>query len=300
MKILIVGSKGFIGSNLFNHLHSTFDAAVWGCDIASVNYESNYFQIDPFNSDYSSIFKQSEFDYCINCSGASSVPDSFKFPLKDFELNVLNVIKIADAIRHYNSKCKLINLSSAAVYGSPNYLPVTELSDKIPISPYGVHKLISEQVCSEYFNFYGTRTCSIRIFSAYGPGLHKQLFWDVYQKTLDSNNKIELLGQGEETRDYLFINDLLNLITIIINKSPFESEVYNAASGIETTIKDAVKLFVKLLGWKGEVVYTGHYRKGDPQKWVSDISKIKKIGFSPEFSLHDGLSAYVKWLKESK
>ena len=182
MKILIIGSRGFIGHHLFSYF-SEKGNEVWGTDVVDdyINKE-RYFLIDASNSDYSSVFQSAEFDLCVNCSGAANVPESLKNPLRDYYLNTVNVFKILEAIRKFQPACKFINLSSAAVYGNPKQMPVKEDARPDPLSPYGFHKLQAEQICKEFYDFYNIRTCSLRIFSVYGPGLKKQLFWDLYNK----------------------------------------------------------------------------------------------------------------------
>jgi len=174
MKILIIGSKGFIGSHCVTHFSKQQE--VWQCDIVTDPVSKRYFLLDPNNVNYTAVFKDSQFDICINCSGAASVPDSIKDPQKDYTLNVLGVFKQLDAIRKYDPGCKYINLSSAAVYGNPKFLPIHEEHPLNPISPYGKHKKMAEDVCSEFYRKYKIATCSIRVFAAYGPGLRKQLF----------------------------------------------------------------------------------------------------------------------------
>src|SRR5687767_6850549 len=147
MKILIVGSKGFIGEHAYKFFSAQNQYETWGCDVV-VDYNApRYFLLDSTNSDFSELFEAVVFDVCINCSGAASVPDSLKFPLRDFTLNTFNVIKMLDAIRKYRPTCKFVNLSSAAVYGNPSSLPVGENSLPMPVSPYGLHKLQAEQLC---------------------------------------------------------------------------------------------------------------------------------------------------------
>ena len=112
--------------------------------------------------------------------------NSFKDPLFDFNLNVFNVFKILEAIKLFNDKCKFVNLSSAAVYGNPDILPIIETSTILPISPYGFHKSISETIVKEYYSVYKIQSISLRVFSVYGEYLKKQLFWDLYNKILNS------------------------------------------------------------------------------------------------------------------
>jgi dTDP-glucose 4,6-dehydratase/UDP-glucose 4-epimerase len=137
----------------------------------------------------------------------------------------------------------------------------------------------------------------MRVFSAYGPGLKKQLFWDLYQKTR-KRKVIELLGTGDESRDYIFVEDLIRVSEAIVEKSRLKGEVINVATGIETTIREAATTFIKAMDWDGEICFSGSKREGDPENWCADITKIKEMGYSPEFSLDAGLKVYCRWLRD--
>jgi dTDP-glucose 4,6-dehydratase/UDP-glucose 4-epimerase len=295
-KILVIGSKGFIGSAALRYYESEGYYVV-GCDVVDNGVETDYFKVEKIKPDYNDVLKTVLPDLCLNASGAASVPFSFEHPWIDYELNVINVLRILEAIRISNPKTTFINISSAAVYGTPSQLPVNEDANVDPISPYGWHKRQSEILCREYSQLYGLKTCSMRVFSAYGPGLNKQLFWDLYQKTRKGKS-IELLGTGDESRDYIFVKDLVRASEAIATKGLLEGEVINVANGIETKIREAASSFIKALGWDGEIRFTGSKRKGDPENWCADISKIKEMGFNSEFSLYTGLKAYGRWLRD--
>lgn len=295
MKILIIGSKGFIGSHCLAYFNKEHE--VWQCDVVSDYVSQNYFIVDATNAHYVDIFEKYKFDVCINCSGAASVPNSIKNPQRDFTLNVQNVYKQLDAIRRYNSNCKYINLSSAAVYGNPLSLPIKENAQLNPISPYGFHKKMAEEICEVFYKNYNIATCSLRIFSAYGPGLQKQLFWDLSKKAKEKN--IELFGTGKESRDFIYIADLIQAIEHVILKSKFDAEILNVASGKEITIKEVVEIFYGLYDNEVNFNFKGQTRTGDPSNWKADISKIKKYGFTSKYSMEYGLKEYVKWLNVS-
>jgi UDP-glucose 4-epimerase len=298
-RILIVGSKGFIGSQAVNYFTQA-GYLVWGADVVSDYVSKNYFLIDATNSDFREIFSNTTFDVCLNCSGAASVPDSINHPLRDFSLNVTNVFKILDSIKTYQSKCKFINLSSAAVYGNPTALPVKESNVTKPVSPYGVHKLISEQICNEFFQLFGIATCSLRIFSAYGEGLKKQLFWDLYQRS-KLNNPVTLFGSGNESRDFIYIEDLLQAIQLVLEKAEFQGQVINVANGDEVFIKDVVNDFYDLFEMKVEFQFSGETRAGDPLRWKANIDVLHALGYQRRFSLEEGLKNYLAWiLKEEE
>ena len=297
MKILIIGSKGFIGSHCVSYFLKEHE--VWQCDVV-VDYNTpNYFVIDATNANFEEVFISQQYDVCVNCSGAASVPDSIKNPQRDFELNTHNVFKQLDALRKYNPNCKYINLSSAAVYGNPEQLPIKENQSLLPVSPYGRHKKMAEEICKEFYDLFGIKTCSLRIFSAYGEGLKKQLFWDLNQKLI-KDQSINLYGTGNESRDFIYISDLVKVIDIIMNRSKFKGDCINVANGKELMIKDVVQTFYTLIDSKINFNFGGQQREGDPINWVADISELTKMGYKQKTDIELGLSNFIKWLKEKE
>ncbi len=295
MKILVIGAKGFIGSNIYDFFSESHDA--WGADITPDDANDKYFLLRKENTSFEHIFKNHQFDVCINASGNGSVPISLNLPVFDFELNVTNTIKILDALRTHNPKCKFIYLSSAAVYGNPEKLPVKEDSLIKPLSPYGWHKLYAEQICKEYYYLYNLQTINLRLFSVYGPHLRKQLFWDTYQKCLHSKN-IELFGSGNETRDFIYIADLVQAVNCVVERGLFNGEAVNVASGLETTIREAATIFCSEIDPQIKVSFNKIVKPGDPLNWRADIEVLSGFGFKPIYTINEGLKATVKWLKE--
>jgi UDP-glucose 4-epimerase len=297
MKILIIGSKGFIGS----HANRFFSAEheVWGADVLEDANNKRYYRLNPQSTNFEVIFLERTFDLCVNASGNGSVPVSINSPVFDFELNVTNTIKLLDAIRVHNPKCKYINISSAAVYGNPPGIPVTEDMPLLPLSPYGWHKLYSEQVSREYYYLYNLQTINLRLFSVYGEYLCKQLFWDIYQKCLRSP-LVELFGSGNESRDFIYIADLMDAIDCIVKRGLFNGEAVNIASGSETTIKEAAEIFCSKIDEIATIKFNKIVKPGDPLNWRADISMVKSFGFVPKTKINEGLSNTAKWLKENK
>lgn len=294
MKVVIIGSEGFIGKHLQAYLVDR-GHEVWGADVVTrYARQENYFLVDASNSDYNSVFRHTRYDLCVNCSGAASVPESLKNPLRDYYLNTVNVFKILEAIRNEQKNCRFINLSSAAVYGNPASLPVSEEARVNPLSPYGLHKLQSEEICREFYEFHGMPTCSLRIFSVYGPGLQKQLFWDLLNKAR-SGKSFTLFGTGMESRDFIFISDLVRVIELVNGHSDFRADVINVANGEEVFIKDAASLFFSMFDREVSYSFSGDSRKGDPVNWKADISKLKSFGYRAEVDLASGLEAFYKF-----
>ena len=296
MKILIIGSKGFIGLHCVDYF--TKNHEVWQCDVVTDYTTQNYFVIDATNADYTEVFKDRNFDVCINCSGAASVPDSIKNPLRDFNLNVTNVFKQLNTLRKFSPSCKYINLSSAAVYGNPEYLPIDEAHPCHPISPYGRHKKMAEDICEEFNKNYQLKTCSLRIFSAYGQGLRKQLFWDLYSKS-KTNETVILYGTGNESRDFIHVSDVVQAITVVIENSNFDADIINVANGKETTIHDACAAFYSELDDTTKFQFGGEKRVGDPINWVANTNRLEEMGYKTKIDLESGLLSYVTWLNDN-
>jgi nucleoside-diphosphate-sugar epimerase len=297
MKILILGSEGFIGNHLVRYfLDHQFD--VTGCDlIESSSTEYAYHKISLLSADVEDIFIGQKYDVCINAAGSGNVPYSITHPLSDFDANVSAVIHILDAIRKFSGACRYLHISSAAVYGNPVSLPVMETQPLKPVSPYGYHKCMSEMICEEYHNIFKSRLAVIRPFSVYGEGQKKQLLWDICKK-LQGADQITLFGTGAESRDFIHIKDMAALIHLIIDQDKFEGQVFNAASGKETTIREIANLFMANFQNKN-ILFSGEVRKGDPLNWRADISAIAQMGYVPTIDLNEGIKKYIHWFEQS-
>ncbi|MBL0104496.1 MAG: NAD-dependent epimerase/dehydratase family protein [Bacteroidetes bacterium] len=297
MKFLIIGSGGFIGSHLVEYFSTNPENSISGCDVRPNPLHPDFTVVDKFESDYESIFSKTQYDVCIYAGGNGSVPYSIENPEHDFHLNTYTLSRVLTAIRKFQRSCKFLHISSAAVYGSPKSLPITEQSPVQPLSPYGWHKYLSETLCREYHSLYKIPTLSMRVFSVYGERLQKQIFWDIYQKMLTSDS-ITLFGTGKESRDFINIRDFVRAVELIINKASFQGEVINVASGIETTIEEASTIMCRLYNSKININFNQETKPGDPTNWRADTGILKQFGFTPLTSLEQGLEKYVQWLKE--
>jgi UDP-glucose 4-epimerase len=294
-RILVLGSEGFIGRSVVSK-GVELGYEVTGIDITDhspVGY--NYRKISLLNPDFDYFLSTHFFDCIFNCSGSGNVSFSVEQPLSDFELNCEAVLFALDAIRKYQPGCKFIQLSSAAVYGNPESLPVSEISGINPVSPYGYHKWMAEIGCREYASLYSLPIAIVRPFSVYGPGLRKQLIWDVYQKA-KNKDEVELWGTGDETRDFIFVEDLAAALFVIAGQLQQKIEIFNIGSGCSVTISELVKQLFAELGWQKKIRFNAMVRQGDPRFWQAEISKLQHAGFKPVYSLKDGLKKTAGWL----
>lgn len=183
--------------------------------------------------------------------------------------------------------------ASCANYAQEQSLKLTAL-----VSPYGYHKLQAEQICEEFNRFWGIKTVSLRVFSAYGEGLRKQLFWDLYQK-FTKESDIELWGTGEESRDFIYVSDIAQIVELAMQNSSFNAQVVNVANGERVKISEAVDTFHKLLGTTKSYSFNNKGTAGYPISWEADISLIKSWGYKKNVYLERGLEQYIKWARQN-
>jgi UDP-glucose 4-epimerase len=297
LRLLVLGSEGFIGNHCIAYFFEK-GHIVYGVDLfEQPTKKYNYTKVSRLSPELDELFSVQTFDAVINAAGSGSVHYSMAHPVLDFEANSLDTIRVLDAIRKHQPACKYLHLSSAAVYGNPKKLPIQEEDLTLPLSPYGWHKLIAEHLCREYSTIFGLRTAVARPFSVYGPGLKKQLFWDVFQKiNAGVEGIVHLYGTGNESRDYIFISDLITGLDTIITHGEMKGEAYNLASGIETKVEEAVSLFIKSLSLNIDLAFDKAVRPGDPLNWCADIRKLSNLGFNPSVSLDKGFAKLAKWL----
>jgi UDP-glucose 4-epimerase len=297
MNILILGSEGFIGQNLIRFFEEK-GYSVYGVDI--INYSRGtykYHKILSISTDLKAILEDTKFDVCINAAGSGNVSFSISNPTTDFTANTADIIFFLENVRTYQPLCKYLHISSAAVYGNPTTLPIAEDYASSPISPYGFHKLMSEIICKEYAQIYNMQIAIVRPFSVYGTGLKKQLLWEISNKLLHAD-AVELFGTGNETRDFIHVNDLCNLMNCIIENSTFNCDIYNAASGAEISIKAIAKMFEQYYEGKKQITFSGIVRDGDPLNWCADINKIQALGYKQVHDLKNGIKQYINWFNE--
>jgi UDP-glucose 4-epimerase len=233
---------------------------------------------------------------CVHCAGRASVGLSMQDPAADFRDNSVLTFELLEALRRYAPCCRFLFLSSAAVYGNPASLPVSETHKPSPLSPYGYHKLQCELLCEEFARIFALPTLSVRIFSAYGPGLRRQVVWDICERVLTSG-VLSLRGTGDESRDFIHATDIARALIRLADLAPCQGEVYNVASGEEVTIASLARAVVTALDAKIEPVFDGAATPGNPLNWRADIGRLRALGFAPAVSLEQGLRGVAAWTR---
>ena len=271
--ILITGVAGFLGRYAARHF-SDRGYSVLGVDSsppenAPLERLAAYHQFRLPDLNLLPLLRSSPPGFCIHCAGRASVGLSMTEPAGDFRSNAALTFEMLEALRLCSPKCRFLLLSSAAVYGNPDSLPVSEEHPIRPISPYGFHKHQAEQICREFHSVFGVPTASVRIFSAYGPGLRRQVVWDMCRKAFQEE-KFELQGTGHETRDFIHALDVIHGLDAVLLKAPMQGEVYNLASGVEVSIEKLAALVLNALSIDRKAVFGGKNIPGNPLRWHAD------------------------------
>jgi nucleoside-diphosphate-sugar epimerase len=243
------------------------------------------------------IYSDNKFDYIFHIAANGNVPYSNEFPIIDFNSNALGTFNVFNLALKYNVK-KLIFASTAAVYGVPENTPVKETEHLNPISNYGLTKLYGEKLAIAYFKTYGLKSNVIRIFNTYGPRQPRYVLYDFIKKLSANKESLEVLGDGEQIRDYAYVTDTVEVFFNLMNNPEINGEIFNISGGNPINIKYLIKIISKNLNIDPQITYTGKSWPGDIKILNGDISKLKEfINFEPKFSIEDGLRNSIDWFK---
>lgn len=280
--VLVTGARGFLGA------HAAEEGRARGYEV--VTSEDVRFPSDVARA----LIRRVRPAFVVHAAGPSSVAGSFDAPATDFHASVVATHDLLDTLREARPGARVVYLSSAAVYGNPTRLPIHESDPLSPISPYGFHKQCAETIAREHARLHGLRTASLRIFSAYGPGLRRQVVYDVARR-IRAGEPLQMDGTGRESRDFIHAADVARAAFTVLERAPCEGEVYNVASGEETTMRTLAEQLRALIA-PGPVTFTGRARVGDPVNWRADVSALTGLGFAAKMSLELGLRQVKEWL----
>jgi UDP-glucose 4-epimerase len=293
MRVLITGARGFIGSSLAEiAVRNGYEVLGIGRSAQPpADWSGHYAWADVALTDLAPIINGFGPDLVVHCAGSASVKGSLVSPLDDLRAAALTLANTLDGIRRSKLRPILVFPSSAAVYGNPATLPVSEDELCRPISPYGFHKLAAEMLVHEYCTCYSLRAVICRIFSVLGERQRRLLLWDLYQQFVGPSAEVVIQGSGEESRDFIHIEELCDTLLECRQHAetlPSNNCVLNVASGVETRIKTVALLMKEILDSSKPLVFSGVQRVGDPTRWVADRTKLDNLGTEirvPELSI---------------
>lgn len=297
--VVIAGGGGFLGGYLARH----FGQAGWkvvGIGRRPREAEAppgDFLELELPGAELPEILRRARPDVLINAAGTAQVAGSFERTADDFVQNVEVTGSLLEAVRRAAPACRFVQLSSAAVYGNPEKLPIAESARTTPISPYGYHKWQGELACQEYAKLHGLWVGIARIFSAYGKGLRRQVIWD-FTRRLQQGGEVGFGGTGREERDFLHAADVAAAVALIAREASGEADPVNVASGQSRTIASVAQdIAGRLAGAAASYRFTGAARPGNPDIWRVDISRLASLGFRPSISWEKGLADTVAWIR---
>lgn len=305
--VLITGGLGFIGSNLARLLVSV-GANVTIMDSLLNNYGGNLFNIygieDQITLDISDVRNPDSLrrllpkqDYLLNLAGQTSHIDSMLDPRTDIEINAVSQMSILECCREYNPNIKIVFASTRQLYGRPQYLPVDEAHPINPVDVNGINKWAGEAYHSLYYDVYGIRSCSLRLTNTYGPRMRikdaRQTFLGVWYKNLIENKTLSVFGDGNQLRDFNYIDDVMNAILLAAESNLADGKIFNLGSSEVISLKNLAAMMTNLVSEaKYELVsFPEDRKKIDIGDYYSDFAKIQTVlGWAPEVELFEGLS----------
>jgi len=289
--VVVTGSAGYLGRNLVQTL------AQAGIDVVGVQRKAEK------NSGFSvverDLFDQGALDSLLtddttifHLASTSSVARSVVNPRGDIRDSLQVTFEVIESARRFGSR--LIYVSSICVADPNSPLPHSEGVKFSPRSPYGACKAASEILVSTYFHCYGLRASIARLSTVYGPGLRRFAVYDFYRKLRSNSRRLDILGDGTQMRDYIYLDDALAGLLLIASRGE-SGETYNLGSGVTVTSRELARAVAEAMEiGPPEIVASGENFPGDIPRWAMDISKIRHLGFEPRVDLATGLTMVVK------
>jgi UDP-glucose 4-epimerase len=216
-------------------------------------------------------------------------------PLQDFQRTVGTTAAVLEFTRLHAPGARLVLASSGAVYGAVERTPIEEGDPLRPVSPYGTHKVMAEQLCRSYCEHHEVRAGIVRFFSLFGPELRKQLLWDASQIILRGGNGF--FGTGEERRDLLHVSDAVGLLLAAAGRASAECPVVNGGNGEGVAVREILEELFAAHGRTDAPAFSQQARGGDPAVYIASTARAKTWGWAPAVAWRQGVKEYADWFR---
>ncbi|MBN2325520.1 MAG: GDP-mannose 4,6-dehydratase [Candidatus Omnitrophica bacterium] len=308
MKAFVTGCAGFVGSHLCEALLRRGDSVI-GIDALTDNYPADVKRrnLSAYADHPQFEFRESNLvetdllavlggvDCVFHTAGQPGVRSSwgrhFEIYLKN---NILATQKILEAIKTIGKPIRVVFSSSSSIYGNTDQLPVTELSLPRPFSPYGTTKLAAEHLCHLYHQNFKVPVVSLRYFTVYGPRQRPDMGFHIFIKAMLENRPITVLGDGSQTRDFTYVDDIV-CANLLAAEKPVEGEVFNIGGGSRRSLLDTFRILEEASNLPAKLEFRAA-EKGDVKDTWADAGKAqKRLGFEPQVDLKTGLQRQFEW-----
>jgi len=312
MKILITGAAGFIGSHTCESLIKNGNSII-GVDNFDPFYSSKLKELNleqlSQNSNFrfykadirddkalNQIFSSNQVDVVIHLAAKAGVRPSIKAISEYYDVNINGTISLLESMRKNGIK-KMLFASSSSIYGNNEKVPFSE-DDRVdnPISPYASTKKSGELLCHVYNHLYNFDITCLRFFTVYGPRQRPDLAIHKFTRLIQENKPIPFYGDGSSSRDYTYIEDIVNGISCALNHLE-GYKIYNLGESKVITLKKLVEVIETILGKKA-LLNQLPMQQGDVSRTFADISKARaEIGYNPAYDFETGVKKFVDWFK---
>lgn len=342
-RVLVTGAAGFIGANLVMELIKRYkDIRIVGIDNMNDYYdvgikEDRLSRIEALSGDFElvkgniadkavieKVFTEFKPEVVVNLAAQAGVRYSIENPDAYIESNIIGFYNILEACRHsydnadssdYKGVIHLVYASSSSVYGSNKKIPYS-VEDKVdnPVSLYAATKKSNELLAHSYSKLYGIPSTGLRFFTVYGPAGRPDMAYFGFTNKLVKGDTIKIFNFGNCKRDFTFVDDIVEGVIGVMQKSPDENElgvkykVYNIGNNDPVNLLDFVDILQQELIEAGvlpkDYDFEAHkelvpMQPGDVEITYADVSAlVEDFGFKPGTSLRDGLRSFAKWYKE--
>ncbi|MDC0833920.1 GDP-mannose 4,6-dehydratase [Geitlerinema sp. CS-897] len=310
VKVVVTGAAGFIGSHLVETLldrgetvigvdqfNDYYDPAIKRKNIAAALGRSNFQLIEDNVQalDWNALLDGVNVVY--HQAAQAGVRASWGEGFRAYTERNINATQVLLEAAKNASLDRFVYASSSSVYGNAASFPTSESILPKPVSPYGVTKLAAEHLCGLYHANYGVPTVSLRYFTVYGPRQRPDMAFHKFLKAVLKEEAISVYGDGQQTRDFTFIEDAIAANLAAASAPEAVGEVFNIGGGSRVSLKQTIETIETIVGKPIRIDYQ-ESSKGDARHTSADVSKAQKlIGYAPKVSIEEGLRREWDWVK---
>lgn len=327
-QVLVTGAAGFIGYHLcerllkegytvigLDNINDYYDVDLKYARLKNLGIEKDSIEYDKlvFSSKHGrqmqfvklnledreglpKLFEAFQFDIVCNLAAQAGVRYSLENPMAYIDSNVVGFVNILEACRHHDVK-KFVYASSSSVYGNSTEVPFKE-EQRVdhPISLYAATKKSNELMAYTYSHLYGIETIGLRFFTVYGPWGRPDMAMFLFTEAILNEKPINLFNYGDLSRDFTFIDDIINGILLILNDYQIQNnyQVLNIGNSQSVRLTHFIKEIENVIGKEAKKIMLP-MQAGDVENTWADVKKLKNYGYSPNFSIKEGVRKYIEW-----
>ncbi len=310
MKILVTGGCGFIGSNFIRHIFNKYpDYNIINLDkltyagnpdnLRDIEKNKNYSFVQGDICDSAVVGKvMQEVDYVVHFAAESHVDRSINDASAFVRTNVLGTFILLDSALRHNIK-RFVHISTDEVYGSRVKGSFKETDILTPSSPYSSSKAGSDLLAQSYYITHRLPVIITRCTNNFGPYQYPEKLIPLFITNLLENRKVPLYGTGKNVRDWIFVLDHCNAVDFVLHKGN-PGEIYNIGGGAEKTNIEITKIILGILGKDMSMIEYVKDRPGHDLRYSLDCTKLRNLGWKPEYSFNEALGDTVRWYLENR